>query len=96
MISGSTTCSWRSRPDRVGLRAFYGGVLGMTEIPSRRRWRAAAGAVPVGYSQLHLGVEADFRRPKAHPGLLVEDLDAIVARLADAGRDVRPDDVLPG
>jgi hypothetical protein len=40
---------------------------------------------------------ADFRPArKAHPGLLVEDLDGIVAQLAQAGYGVRPDDLLPG
>ena len=50
-----------------------------------------------GPVKIHLGVDADFRPArKAHPGLLVDDLDEIVARLADAGHRVRPDDLLPG
>ena len=80
------------------LRRFYGGVLRMTEIPKPAALAVRGGAwFRSGTAELHLGVEADFRPArKAHPGLLVDDLDAIVARLADAGRDIRLDDLLPG
>ena len=61
------------------LRAFYGGVLGMTEVakppvPAARDgvWFRSGGA------EIHCGVEADFRPAcKAHPGLLTGDLDAL-------------------
>jgi len=33
---------------------------------------------------------------KAHPGLLVRDLDACAQRLRDSGCDVTPDQELPG
>jgi catechol 2,3-dioxygenase-like lactoylglutathione lyase family enzyme len=80
------------------LREFYAGVLGMTEVAKPAELAARGGAwFRSGTAELHLGVEADFRPTgKAHPGLLVDDLDAIVARLAEAGRGVRPDDLLPG
>ena len=80
------------------LREFYGGVLGMSEV-AKPATLAARGGVwfGSGTAELHLGVEADFRPArKAHPGLLVDDLDAVLARLAAAGRTVRPDDLLPG
>ena len=45
----------------------------------------------------HLGVEEDFRPArKAHPGLLVEGLDAWAARLREAGYPVAYDDDFPG
>jgi catechol 2,3-dioxygenase-like lactoylglutathione lyase family enzyme len=80
------------------LRNFYGGLLGMTEIPKPRALAARGGVwFRSGTAELHLGVDAAFRPArKAHPGLLVDDLDGIVARLAEAGRTVRPDDLLPG
>ena len=80
------------------LRRFYGRVLGMTEIRKPAALAARGGVwFRSGTAELHLGVEADFRPArKAHPGLLVEDLDGIVARPAEAGRSVRPDDLLPG
>jgi catechol 2,3-dioxygenase-like lactoylglutathione lyase family enzyme len=80
------------------LRAFYGQVLGMTELPKPAALAARGGVwFRSGTAELHLGVEADFRPArKAHPGLLVDNLDGIVGRLAEAGRSVRPDDLLPG
>jgi catechol 2,3-dioxygenase-like lactoylglutathione lyase family enzyme len=80
------------------LRQFYGQVLGMTEIPKPAVLVARGGVwFRTGTAELHLGIEADFRPArKAHPGLLVEDLDGIVTRLAEAGHSVRPDDLLPG
>jgi catechol 2,3-dioxygenase-like lactoylglutathione lyase family enzyme len=80
------------------LREFYGGVLGMTEVVKPAALAARGGVwFRSGTAELHLGVEADFRPArKAHPGLLVDDLDEIVARLGESGRRVRPDDLLPG
>ena len=80
------------------LREFYRGVLGMTEIPKPTALAGRGGVwLRSGTAELHLGVEADFRPAReAHPGLLVEHLDAIVARLTDAGRDLLPDDLPPG
>jgi catechol 2,3-dioxygenase-like lactoylglutathione lyase family enzyme len=47
--------------------------------------------------QLHVGVEEPFAPArKAHPALLVDDLDALAARLRDAGIDVVWDDAIPG
>ena len=86
----------RGRSRRCG--AFYGGVLGMVEMPKPAALAARGGSwFRSGTAELHLGVGAGFRPArKAHPGLLVEDLDAVVPRLAEAGHQVRPDDLLPG
>jgi catechol 2,3-dioxygenase-like lactoylglutathione lyase family enzyme len=80
------------------LRRFYGAVLGMAEIPEAGGpGRPGRGVVPVGKAEVHLGVDVDFRPArKAHPALLVDDLDATVTRLAEAGHNVRPDELLPG
>ena len=80
------------------LRRFYGDVLGMAEIAKPAALAARGGVwFRSETAELHLGVDADFRPArKAHPGLLVDDLDEIVARLADAGHGVRPDDLVPG
>ncbi|HEU4327241.1 MAG TPA: glyoxalase, partial [Roseiflexaceae bacterium] len=59
-------------------RAFYGVLLGMTELPKPAAlaarggcWFAAPGV------QLHMGVETPFAPArKAHPAFLVDDLDA--------------------
>ena len=68
-------------------RAFYGDVLGFTEIPKPAVLAKRGGAWFQSQSvQLHLGVEADFRPArKAHPAFIVSDLDLLVAKVQDAG-----------
>ncbi|MFB6815980.1 VOC family protein [Streptomyces sp. NPDC056347] len=80
------------------LRAYYAGVLGMTEIPKPPALAARGGCwFRAGPVQLHLGVEQDFRPArKAHPGLRVTAIGAFAARLADHGAEVHWDDRLPG
>ena len=47
--------------------------------------------------EIHLGVEPDFRPArKAHPGILVGDLDALAERLCAHGVEVTWDDNFPG
>ncbi|MFG3704513.1 VOC family protein [Micromonospora sp. NPDC047670] len=80
-------------------RAFYAGVLGMTEKPKPAALAARGGCWFTGHGiELHLGVEDDFRPArKAHPGLLRPDLDALADRLAAAGYPVAwGDGELPG
>ncbi|MFJ4696955.1 VOC family protein [Streptomyces sp. NPDC088768] len=80
------------------LRAFYAGVLGLTELPKPPALAARGGCwFGSGPVQLHLGVEADFRPArKAHPGLRVTAIDAFATRLTDHGVSVTWDDNLPG
>ncbi|NEA49161.1 VOC family protein [Streptomyces sp. SID10815] len=86
-------------PDSEGdLRAYYAGVLGMTEIPKPPVLAARGGCwFQAGAVQLHLGIEEDFRPArKAHPGLRVRGIEAYAARLAERGAPVTWDDRLPG
>jgi catechol 2,3-dioxygenase-like lactoylglutathione lyase family enzyme len=82
----------------IALRAFYSGVLGLAEIPKPPVLAARGGCWFRGHGiELHLGVEEDFRPArKAHPGLLITDLDALAARLRTAGYPVRYDGDFPG
>jgi catechol 2,3-dioxygenase-like lactoylglutathione lyase family enzyme len=79
-------------------RSFFVGVLGMTEIDKPSVLSARGGAwFRSGGLELHLGVEDDFRPArKGHPGVLVSDLDEVVARLLEDGQDVRWDTDFPG
>lgn len=79
-------------------REFYAGVLGMTEVDKPPALAAPGGAwFRAGGVELHLGVEDGFRPTrKAHPGILVNDLDAVVQRLQSAGQDVTWDGEFPG
>lgn len=80
------------------LRAFYVGVLGFEEVPKPPALAARGGCwFRRDGVELHLGVEAGFRPArKAHPGLLVADLDGWAARLTAAGAPVTFDDGFPG
>jgi catechol 2,3-dioxygenase-like lactoylglutathione lyase family enzyme len=71
-------------------RAFYINLLGFTEIPKPPELAKRGGAwFESGLTQLHLGVESDFRPArKAHPAFLVDDLDALLANIQAAGFEV--------
>jgi catechol 2,3-dioxygenase-like lactoylglutathione lyase family enzyme len=74
-------------------RAFYGGLLGLTEVDKPEPLSGRGG---VWFEQLHVGVEADFAPArKAHPALRVDDVDAVAERLAAAGERVDWDEALP-
>ena len=82
-------------------RAFYGGLLGMTERPKPASMTARGGAwFECGAQQLHVGVEADFRPArKAHPAFRLVDaaaLDALAASLTERGYAVVYSDEVPG
>ncbi|MGA8117287.1 MAG: VOC family protein [Actinocatenispora sp.] len=83
-------------------RAFYAGVLGLTEVTKPPVLAARGGcwfrgAGELAGTELHLGVEEDFRPArKAHPGLVRPDLDALAERLTAAGYPVDWDDKIPG
>jgi ribosomal protein S18 acetylase RimI-like enzyme len=86
----------RGREDDA--RAFYCGVLGLTEIPKPENDSRRGGAwFFSGSANVHLGVEDDFRPArKAHPALLVDDVAAIEKRCKAAGVEVAHDTPLAG
>ncbi len=79
-------------------RQFYGQVLGMPEIPKPADLALRGGAwFQCGPLQIHLGVEPDFRPArKAHPAILVSDVNAFIARLRMAGVEVLDDVQIEG
>jgi catechol 2,3-dioxygenase-like lactoylglutathione lyase family enzyme len=79
-------------------REFYGGVLGLAELAKPEALRARGGCwFRGGGWEIHLGVEEDFvPARKAHPGVLVEGLDDLAARLVAAGQPVDWDPHFPG
>jgi len=78
-------------------REFYGELLGMNEIAKPAELAKRGGCwFASGAVQIHMGVEADFRAArKAHPALRCRDYDGLVARLGEAGVEVRNDDSIP-
>jgi catechol 2,3-dioxygenase-like lactoylglutathione lyase family enzyme len=79
-------------------RAFYGGVLGLTEIPKPEPLAARGGCwFSAGAQELHVGVEEPFAPAhKAHPGLVADDLARLAERIREAGLEVAFDDAIPG
>jgi catechol 2,3-dioxygenase-like lactoylglutathione lyase family enzyme len=74
-------------------RTFYVGILGLTEIakPASMAGRNSIWFV-AGSVNLHLGIEEDFHPAKrAHPALVVDNLDDVVAACESAGLATRPD-----
>ncbi|MDQ1743082.1 MAG: hypothetical protein QOE23_1421 [Pseudonocardiales bacterium] len=80
-------------------RAFYSGVLSMTEVAKPAALAVRGGCwLTAGSAVLHLGVEEPFSPArKAHPAFLVSYLDELADRLVAAGHEcVRADGEIPG
>jgi len=79
-------------------RRYWGGVLGLTELDKPPVLAARGGCwFRGGGLEVHLGVEEDFTPArKAHPGILVDGLPALAARLEAAGMPVIWDGEFPG
>ena len=79
-------------------RGFYGGVLAMLELPKPPELAARGGAwFSDGTTQLHLGIDPEFRPAlKAHPALVVRGLADYLARARAQGIRIVDDDPLPG
>lgn len=78
--------------------AFYVNVLGFLAVEKPPvldarggRWYQRDEAV------IHLGVDPKFSpATKAHPALVVDNYDDVLARLAAANVQIRPDEAIPG
>ena len=82
-------------------RAFYGGLLGLEEIPRPSGLAESPGVwFRVGGEELHLGVdEAHAASERPHPGFRVESVSALeelARRLEAAGYEVRWDERIEG
>lgn len=77
---------------------FYEGLLGIPRVAKPPHLEARGGCwFETGEVRIHLGVEERFAPArKAHPALLVDDLDALETRLIEAGIEVVVDRALPG
>ena len=79
-------------------RRFYRDVLGVPERPKPADMASRGGCwFETDLVKIHLGVEKDFRAAvRAHPGLLVNDLQAIVERCRKAGHEVHDGPAIEG
>ena len=95
MITGVDHVQVAMPPGReAAARAFYTGLLGMSEVRKPPVLAARGGCwFSSGTAVLHLGVEASFAPArKAHPAFLVDDLDRLAAALTAAGCECIPAD----
>jgi hypothetical protein len=78
-------------------RRFFVDVCDMTEIPKPTELAKRGGCwFHSGAVEIHLGVEEDFRPAlKAHPALICENYDALIARLRAANVPVREEFEIP-
>ncbi|HJQ96214.1 MAG TPA: VOC family protein [Acidimicrobiia bacterium] len=78
--------------------AFYEGILGIPRIRKPADLAVRGGCwFETDLIRIHLGIEEDFRAArKAHPALLIQDLQEWRRRLLDAGVPVIDDKPLPG
>ncbi|MFE1102359.1 glyoxalase [Nocardiopsis alba] len=79
-------------------RAFYVDVLGFVEVPKPPALAARGGLwLRADDLELHLGVEEGFvPQRKAHPGILVREIDVLAERIIATGHELVWDENLPG
>ena len=79
-------------------RAFYTAVLDLKEVPKPAGVLKLGGAwFTNGKVELHVGAEENFRPArKAHPALIVDDLDAVIGAARKFGAEVVDALQLPG
>src|SRR3954451_25153912 len=79
-------------------RAFYGELLGLRELEKPDILRPKGGVwFSLGTGELHIGIEEPFAPArKAHPGILVSDLEGLRERMVEAGVPIVEADPLEG
>ncbi|QUL37947.1 VOC family protein [Erythrobacter sp. JK5] len=78
-------------------REFYGDLLGMHEAPKPANLSPTGCWFERGSVSLHIGVDRDFvPARKAHPALLVDDLETLRERLETAGHATHDDKPVEG
>jgi catechol 2,3-dioxygenase-like lactoylglutathione lyase family enzyme len=72
-------------------RRFYSGLLGIPEIPKPPELAVRGGVwFENGSVKIHLGIDPEFYSArKAHPALVVSELELLIAALRDGGCDVK-------
>lgn len=86
----------RGREDEA-LR-FYVELLGLVRIPKPSDMPDPTGVwLTLGEQEIHLGLQDEIdRESRAHVALLTDELDALTARLAEAGVALAPSNEVAG
>ncbi len=83
--------------DEAKARAFYGGVLGLREVPKPESLADRGGCwFACGEQQIHCGVEQEVAATRRHAALLTRDLDGLRRRIEASGAETMTDRDLPG
>lgn len=79
-------------------RTFYGKILGLTEIPKPENLAKRGGCwFQFGKQEIHIGVQEDFiPAKKAHPGLIVKNLNELRAHLITFGIEIKSEPPIAG
>lgn len=79
-------------------RAFYGKILGFTEVEKPELLKKRGGVwFAFGSFQIHIGIEEPFApAKKAHPAFQIENLEALKAHLYSSDVNFVVDTDLPG
>jgi len=78
-------------------KSFYEDILGLKQVPKPASTSPGGAWFENGSVKLHVGVEKDFRPArKAHPALLVEELDVLVTLLQQKGYNITPAEQMDG
>ena len=79
-------------------RKFYHETLGLDEIAKPENLQGRGGCwFQFGSQEIHVGVQIDFvPATKAHPGLLVSNLEELRKRLIEKGVEVKDDAPIKG
>ncbi|PLS15940.1 glyoxalase [Bacillus sp. M6-12] len=79
-------------------RRFFGEILGLAELEKPEELQKRGGVwFGFGNYQIHIGIEEPFSpAKKAHPGLEIENLPALIDRLNEHKIEFIEDGKLPG
>lgn len=79
-------------------REFFSGILGLTEVEKPAELKKRGGVwFEFGMFQLHIGVEEPFSpAKKAHPAIVVKEIEALKTHLREKRVAFTEDDNLPG
>lgn len=79
-------------------RAFYGGLLGLSEVDKPEKLRAKGGCwFAAAKVSVHLGIQTPFQpATKAHPAFEVTDTEQLAAQLLAQNYPVEWDDAIRG
>ena len=79
-------------------QAFFEGLFGLPRVPKPPELASRGGCwFELGPARVHLGVEEDFRPArKAHPALVVDNLDELRRLLDQSGHPTRRAEDVPG